>query len=91
MRVCPLAGSLVALAVYAAGAPVWLSELPAVETLRRIWVQQFYRVVDGDGERVIRRESEAPAHLDVTGQDVAGPKRRCDQNQIRLGLTEAER
>jgi len=45
-------------AVYAAGAPVWLGELPAVETLRRIWVQQFYRVVDGDGERVIRRESE---------------------------------
>ena len=47
-------------AVYATGAPAWLRELPAVETLRRIWVQQYYRVIDGDGDggKVIRRESE---------------------------------
>jgi transposase len=45
-------------AVYAAGAPVWLRELPAVGALRRIWVQQYYRVIDADGEKVIRRESE---------------------------------
>ena len=44
-------------AVYAAGAPAWLAELPAVETLRRIWVQQYYRVIDGAGEQVIRREA----------------------------------
>jgi transposase len=29
-------------AVYASDAPAWLRELPAVETLRRVWVQQFY-------------------------------------------------
>lgn len=47
-------------AVYATGAPAWLAELPAVETLRRIWVQQYHRVIDGDGDggKVIRRESE---------------------------------
>jgi transposase len=28
------------------GAPAWLREVPAVETLRRVWVQQFY-VEDG--------------------------------------------
>jgi len=28
--------------VYAAEAPVWLRDVPAVETLRRAWVQQFY-------------------------------------------------
>jgi transposase len=29
-------------AVYAPTAPVWLAELPAVETLRRVWVQQYF-------------------------------------------------
>ena len=44
-------------AVYATDAPPWLRELPAVEALRRIWVQQYYRVIDGDREKVIRREA----------------------------------
>lgn len=30
-------------AVYAPEAPAWLREVPAVETLRRVWVQQFYQ------------------------------------------------
>ena len=34
------------------GAPGWLAELPGVQALRRIWVQQYYR----DGGKVIRRE-----------------------------------
>jgi transposase len=38
--------------VHAADAPGWLAELPAVQALRRIWIQQYYR----DGEKVIRRE-----------------------------------
>ncbi len=29
-------------AVYEPSAPAWLVELPAVETLRRVWVQQFF-------------------------------------------------
>ncbi len=29
-------------ALYAAEAPGWLREIPAVETLRRVWVQNFY-------------------------------------------------
>jgi transposase len=33
-------------AVYALEAPAWLREVPAVETLRRVWVQQFYQ--EGD-------------------------------------------
>jgi transposase len=33
-------------AVEAPGAPVWLRELPAIQTLRRVWVQQFY--LEGD-------------------------------------------
>ncbi len=31
-------------AVYDAAAPAWLRELPAVETLRRVWVQQYHLV-----------------------------------------------
>ena len=38
--------------VHGPGAPGWLAELPAVQALRRIWIQQYYR----DGEKVIRRE-----------------------------------
>ena len=35
-------GDLLLSAVYADGAPPWLCEVPAVETLRRVWVQQYY-------------------------------------------------
>lgn len=44
-------------AVHAAGAPGWLRELPAVQALRRIWIQQYYRRIDAAGEKVIRREA----------------------------------
>jgi transposase len=44
-------------AVRAPGAPGWLGELPAVQALRQIWVQQYYRVIDEHGEKVIRREA----------------------------------
>ena len=38
-------------AVYDPGAPAWLREVAAVQTLRRIWVQQFYAPVDGGAVR----------------------------------------
>jgi len=44
-------------AVRAPGAPAWLRELPAVEVLRQVWVQQYYRVASEDGEKVMRREA----------------------------------
>jgi hypothetical protein len=44
-------------AVRAPGAPGWLGALPAVEALRQIWIQQYYRVIDARGEKVIRREA----------------------------------
>ena len=39
------------------GAPGWLRELPAVQALRRVWVQQYYRVTGEHGEKVIWREA----------------------------------
>src|ERR1022692_2468016 len=44
-------------AVHAPAAPGWLRELPAVQALRVIWVQQYYRSTDEPGEKVIRREA----------------------------------
>jgi transposase len=44
-------------AVRAPGAASWLRELPAVEVLRVIWIQQYYRVIDEHGEKVVRREA----------------------------------
>jgi len=50
-------GYLLLEAVGAPGAPRWLAELPAMEALRQVWVQQYYRVIDEHGEKVIRREA----------------------------------
>jgi transposase len=43
--------------VRAPGTPAWLRELPAVQVLRVIWVQQYYRVIDEHGEQVVGREA----------------------------------
>jgi Transposase DDE domain len=43
-------------AVHDPGSPGWLVELPAVQALRRIWIQQFYRDLDGARQEVRRRE-----------------------------------
>jgi Transposase DDE domain len=40
------------------GAPGWLRDLPAVQALRRIWIQQFYLQAGEDGEKVIWRGDE---------------------------------
>jgi transposase len=45
-------------AVYAADAPGWLAQLPAVEALRQIWIQQYYRSTGAGGEVVTRREAD---------------------------------
>jgi len=46
-------------AVYAPTAPAWLRAIPAVETLRQIWVQH-YHAPDGDGPPRWRADSELP-------------------------------
>ena len=37
-------GTALLTALYAPDAPAWLREIPAVETLRQVWVQQYQRV-----------------------------------------------
>ena len=51
-------GYLLLRQVHGPAAPGWLRELPAVQALRRIWVQQFYLDVGAGGEKVIWRGDE---------------------------------
>jgi len=44
--------------VHGPGAPGWLRELPAVQALRRIWIQQFCLDIGAGGEKVIWRGAE---------------------------------
>ena len=51
-------GYLLLEALSASTAPPWLRTVPAVETLRRVWVQQYER--DADGTSHWRREDNVP-------------------------------
>lgn len=44
-------GSYLLMAIHADDAPAWLREIPAVEVLRRVWVQQFFVTADSVGWR----------------------------------------
>src|SRR5487761_1440556 len=47
-------------AVYGKASPAWLGELPAVETLRRVLLQNYTRTVRPDGTEVVRRREKEP-------------------------------
>jgi transposase len=47
-------------AVYAAAAPGWLAELPAVGVLRVVLLQNYARTITADGREVIRRREKEP-------------------------------
>src|SRR5713101_2938151 len=47
-------------AVYDSAAPSWLRELPAVDVLRRVLLQNYTRTITGDGREVIRRREKEP-------------------------------
>jgi len=46
-------------AVYGPGAPGWLAELPALDVLRQVLVQQYTRTVGEDGREVVRRREDS--------------------------------
>ena len=47
-------------AVYDRSAPGWLRELPAVDVLRRVLLQNYTRVITSGGREVIRRREKEP-------------------------------
>jgi transposase len=47
--------------IYAPSAPEWLRQIPAVDVLRRVWIQQFSRDADtATGRQEVRRREAAP-------------------------------
>jgi transposase len=53
--------------VHAAEAPVWLRQVPAVQTLRAVWIQQYYR--DRQGLRWRGKGEVPPAALAIDSPD----------------------
>jgi transposase len=47
-------------AVYDPSSPGWLREIPAVETLRRVLVQNYTRTISANGKEVVRRREKEP-------------------------------
>jgi len=47
-------------AVYDSSSPGWLRELPAVDVLRRVLVQNYTRIITADGREMIRRREKEP-------------------------------
>ena len=47
-------------AVYDSSSPAWLRELPAVDVLRQVLVQNYTRVIHEDGREVIKRREKEP-------------------------------
>lgn len=58
-------GAALLSAVYDDDAPPWLREVPALETLRRVWLQQFYFTGGAVGWRT-EREGIPPTRLYIS-------------------------
>jgi transposase len=84
-------GDLLLSALYAADAPPWLREVPAVETLRRVWVQQYY-LCGGLVHWRTEKEGIPPARLVVSSPyDLdarLGRKRKTQWVGYKVYLTE---
>lgn len=78
-------GDMLLAAAYAGTAPEWLRHVPAVETLRRVWVQNYYRAGGADGGRPQWRTDDQgipPASLFVSSpydQDAHYAKKHTTQ------------
>jgi transposase len=57
-------GSILLAALYAPRAPPWLRRVPAVQTLRRVWVQQYYRAA-GTASQWRREDTVPPAAVQI--------------------------
>ncbi|MFD0207545.1 transposase, partial [Saccharothrix carnea] len=52
-------------AVFSPAAPQWLREIPAIETLRAVWLQQYHRVADGEEQTAsLRGKDDLPPSRD---------------------------
>jgi transposase len=77
-------------AIFAADALAWLRQLPAVETLRRIWLQHFYRDEGGIHWRSDQELPPAPIYVSTPYDPDAryGRKRATEWIGYKVHLTE---
>src|SRR6516162_9298875 len=57
---CAKDGYALLRAAYDKASPAWLAELPAVETLRKVLVQNYTLVIHANGREVIKRREKQP-------------------------------
>lgn len=73
-------------AVYAENAPPELRALPSVETLRRVWVQQYY--VDGDGDshwRTRKKWGQPPSQRMIASPDEPDARYAAKRDTVWIG------
>lgn len=85
-------GSQLLLAVYHTTAPQWLREVPAVQILRRVWVQQFYAAIHNQSVHWRTADDLPPAPLLISSPydpDARyGQKRNTEWTGYKVHLTE---
>jgi len=78
-------------AVYDSAAPAWLRELPAVDVLRRVLVQNYTRTITGGTEVIKRREKEPegdglpPGHARIASPYDLDARRGVKREELWLG------
>ncbi len=60
-------------AVYAPGAPAWLAEVPAVDVLRTVLLQNYTRTITEDGQEVVKRREADTDGLPPGRQRLSSP------------------
>ncbi len=83
-------GSHLLTAIYSDRAPIWLREIPAVEVMRQVWIQQYYIE---DGQVKWRDDKNLPPHklLIVSPDDIEArnrTKRETNWSGYAVHLTE---
>jgi transposase len=78
-------------AVYAESSPAWLRELPAVDVLRRVLLQNYTRTITGGKEVIKRREKEPegdglpPGHIRIASPYDTGARWGAKRGEFWLG------
>jgi transposase len=79
-------------AIYEPATPAWLREIPAIQTLRQVWLQQFYATPEGQPVRWRSAADLPPAPLLISSpydpEARYGKKRETEWTGYKVHLTE---